>query len=108
MPFDSSSWFMCFGPETSSSFLADHLDIKLKKMVPWEEGMKILDGWQRKTPKRPERVNPAAKWQDTGYLAPDGTEVSLRDKEALLKHAEQPLVCMKVSKAKQRCLEWET
>lgn len=37
-------------------------------------------------------MNPRAAWEDSGYIAPDGEEVCLRDRDSLLKHLMQPLV----------------
>lgn len=94
MPLDTSKWFVCFGNNkpATSLYLGEHMYLKLKKMFSWEDGMKMLDGWQSKTSHRKATFNSNAKWADSGYKAPDGEEVSLRDKAALLKHAGQPLV----------------
>ena len=105
MPLDRSKWFVCFGSQTAASFFADHLDIKLKKTMTWEAGMKKLDGWQTETSKRRARINPAAKWEDSGYLAPDGEEVCLRDRDALMKHFNEPLVKTMLSKTKLKTLD---
>lgn len=105
MPLDKSKWFVCFGSQNAASCLADHLDVKLKKTMTWEAGMKKLDGWQTETPKRRACINPAAKWEDSGYLAPDGEEVCLRDRDALIKHFNEPLVKTVLSKTKLKTLD---
>ena len=92
MPLDKSKWFVCFGSQNAASCLSDHLDVKLKKMLSWEDGMKKLSGWEKKTSRHPARMNPRAAWEDSGYIAPDGEEVCLRDRDSLLKHLMQPLV----------------
>lgn len=82
-PDDPWPWYVCSGyPEHWK--IADWLSTKLKKIKTWEDGQKILAGWENKTKTRPEGYNKNAKYEVDGYLDNDGKPVSLTDKQALL------------------------
>lgn len=79
---DDPSWDgYIFRKHSTSSEIADFLRMKVKKMVDWDLGMKILDGFV----KCKNEFNPTSKYETEGYLDPDGNVVSLKDKDALLK-----------------------
>lgn len=64
--------------------IARFMGVKLKKLRPWEIGMKIFDGWSNATKTRPEGYNKNARYETEGYTTPTGEVVSLTDKDKLL------------------------
>lgn len=72
---------------------ANWLSNKLKKAKPWEEGLEILKGFKKRTPKNPEpRYNKAAAFDLDGYTAEDGSTVDISDRDSLLRFVGQTLV----------------
>ena len=65
--------------------VARFMNMKLKKLRDWDIGQKLLDGWHSATKTKPEGYNHNARYETEGYTAPDGSIVSLRDRNALLK-----------------------
>lgn len=63
------------------------LAVRLKKAVEWEDGMRVFDGDRYLT----GDINRGATYETEGYKADNGDIVSLRDREALLKHIGQNL-----------------
>lgn len=93
-PKDPWPYYTCAGyPENWK--IAEWFAIKLKKMHSWEDGIKFLDGWQTKTKKRAGGYKESAKYETEGYLDEDGKLVSIKDKDALLKHIGQNLIKVK-------------
>lgn len=66
---------------------------KLKKLMPWEDGIKQIYGWKPKTKSHPtaEYIKKAMYVHDS-YTADNGDVLDLDDKEALLKHIGQNLI----------------
>lgn len=83
-PDDKWPWYVCAGYSDNWK-VADWLTIKLKKMKSWEEGQKILAGWQSGTKTRIAGFNDNAKYEIDGYQDDAGNLVSLADRDALLK-----------------------
>lgn len=75
--------------------------MKLKKMVDWETGLKIFNGFKPNLEaKGQDPYNAKAKYDTEAYVATDGTTVNLTDKDALLAHVGQNLVKEQVMKSK--------
>lgn len=72
--------------------VASWLETKLKKIKSWKDGLKVFAGYESKTKNRKGGINEKAKYKTEGYAAPDGTIVSLTDKDELLKHVGQNLI----------------
>lgn len=86
---DDPSWDgYIFRGHSTSAEIADFLRMKVHKIVDWDLGMKILDGFV----KCKNEYRPTSKYETEGYLDPDGNTVSLKDKEALLKLVGKNLV----------------
>lgn len=66
---------------------SDWILTKLKKLTDWELGQKHLKGWQDCK----QDYKPSATYDTEDYICPDGSKVSLTDKEALLKHVGEIL-----------------
>ena len=80
---------------------ANWLRMKMKKLVDWDLGQKMLNGWKRTLEAKGEDpYNLKAKYDIEGYQAEDGTIVNLDDKEALLKLVGQNLVKEQQMKSK--------
>lgn len=90
-PDDPLPYHICFGNDSSNLKLADFIDIKLKKLKTWDEGLEIFKGWQTKTKHREAKYNPNATYDTDEYVDKAGAKVSLVDKQALLKHSGQNL-----------------
>ena len=73
--------------DSTKYWFAKWLNIRLNKAVEWEDGMKIFDGDRFLK----GEINPGATYVTDGYKADNGDIVSLRDREALLKHVGQNL-----------------
>lgn len=80
---DDPTWdkYICIGSDSNNAKFSSWLKCRLKKMVDWDLGQKLLNGWS----KCDQDYNLNAKYDTDGYTAPDGTTVSLADREALLK-----------------------
>ncbi len=79
---DDPTWNGKIFTKDSTNYVgASWLETKLKKLVSWEDGQKQLNGFKRCL----NEVKPSAKYETEGYQDPDGNEVSLTDREALLK-----------------------
>lgn len=75
--------------------------MKLKKAVDWDTGLKIFNGFKPALEaKGQDPYNAKAKYDVDGYTLPDGTTISLTDKEALLAHVGQNLVKEQTMKSK--------
>ena len=85
------SYYFCIGNDSTNSTIANWLNLKMKKIVPWEMGQKFLKGWKNKTSSTAEGFYPNAAYRIDGYVCDDGAVVSLDDKEALLKHVNQTM-----------------
>ena len=83
---DDPSWNGKMFTDDSTNYKASTwLAIKLKKALPWEEGLKFLHGWDKK-----ENVaRPSIAYATKGYTATDGSTVDIDDREAVLKHVNQ-------------------
>ena len=90
-PDDPWPWYICAGyPENWK--VADWLMIKIKKMKSWEDGQKVLAGWENATKNRTARYNKTAAYAVDGYLDNSGKQVSLTDKKTLLECVGQNLI----------------
>ena len=90
-PDDPWPWYICTEyPENWR--VADWLAVKLKKIKTWEDGQKVLAGFQTGTKKRIAGFNEKAKYEIEGYLDKDGNQVSLADKASLLARVGQNLI----------------
>ena len=79
---DDPSWKgKIFTKDSTNAVGASWLETKLKKLEDWESGLKHLNGFKKCL----NDYKPSAKYELEGYLDPDGNEVSLTDREALLK-----------------------
>lgn len=94
-PDDTWPWYICAGYSDNWK-VADWLATKLKNIKTWEEGQKILSGWQSGTKTRLAGINEKAKYEVDGYLDNDGNQVSLTDLDTLKKLVGKNL--MKVDK----------
>ena len=96
-PNDPWPWYTCAKyPENYS--IASWLSTKYKKIYSWEDGQKILNGWETKTANREGGYNTSAKYEIDDYLDESGNIVSLSDKNALMKRVGQNLI-----KTKNNC-----
>lgn len=89
-PNDPWPYFICAN-DSENGRIADWLSVKLKKLRSWEDGQKILKGWETQTAKRAAGYNLAAKYETEDYLDESGNKVSLTDKDALLARVGQNL-----------------
>lgn len=89
---DDPDWngVICFNKSRTNKTAARWLEVRTKKILDWDIGMKVFDGWQ-KGGKRAGETNPAAAYETEDFTAPDGTKVSLRDKATLLKYVGKNL-----------------
>ena len=93
-PDDPWPWYICAGyPENWR--VADWLAVKLKKIKTWEDGQKILNGYKTGTKTKMAGYNEKAKYDIDGYLDADGSQVSLADRDALLKLVGHNLIKVK-------------
>ena len=93
-PDDPWPWYICAGyPENWR--VADWLAVKLKKIKTWENGQKILNGYKAGTKTKIAGYNEKAKYDIDGYLDADGSQVSLADRDALLKLVGHNLIKVK-------------
>ena len=83
-PDDKWSWYVCAG-DSDNWKVADWLSVKFKKAKSWDDGQKILAGWQTGTKHRIAGFNENAKYEIDGYQDDAGNIVSLSDRAALLK-----------------------
>ena len=93
-------YYFCVGLGAENYRIGEWFTTKLKKMKSWEDGQKILNGWETKTEKRAEGYNPGAKYVIDGYVCDNGETISLTDKEALLKHVGETIVAPHIMKSK--------
>ena len=100
-PGDKLGKHICMGNNSTNARFSEFLETKLKKIKTWDEGLKVFDGWQTKTPKRQAGYNLNAKYDTEDYLDESGAKVSLRDKDALLKRAGTNLTKSFVKPKKQ-------
>jgi len=84
-------FYLCIGNDSRNAAIANWLNLKLKKIVTWDAGQKILQGWKKKTAKTAEGFYPNAAYRIDGYTAANGDIVDLNDKDAILKHINQNL-----------------
>ena len=93
-PDDTWPWYVSAGyPEHWK--IADWLMTKYKKMKSWEDGQKVLAGWETGTKHRKEGFNENAKYEVDDYTDSAGNKVSLTDKAAMLAHVGQNLMKVK-------------
>ena len=93
-PDDPWPWYICAGyPENWR--VADWFATKLKKIKTWEEGQKILNGYKTGTKTKMAGYNEKAKYEIDGYLDSNGSQVSLADRDALLKLVGHNLIKVK-------------
>lgn len=85
-PDDKRSFYLAIGNGSENWRIGDFLRTKLKKVLSWENGQKIMNGWKSKTAKRDEGYYPTAKYVVDGYDNGTGTALSLADKETFLKN----------------------
>ena len=69
---------------------------KLNKMVDWDLGVKLLDGYDKKH----DEYSVAKKYDTENYMTEDGTPISIKDKTALLARVGQNVWKEMVKKAK--------
>lgn len=86
---DDPSWDgKIFTDDSTMKRGADWLAMKLKKMLPFDDAQKQLNGWQ----KNKNDYNKGAAYVLDGYTATNGdTGISLKDKDTLLKYVGQNL-----------------
>jgi len=90
-PNDPDPWYLCVGNDSTNGVVANWLAIKYKKVKTWEDGLKLLHGWETKTKNRDAGYNLAASYDIVDYLDESGNKVSLEDKDTLLKLVGQNL-----------------
>jgi len=81
---DDPTWdkYICIGSDSNNAKFSAWLNCRLKKMVDWDLGQRLLNGWS----KCDQDYNLNAKYDTEGYSIPDSTDkVSLTDRAALLK-----------------------
>lgn len=89
----NDTWpYYIYAGESDNRTIGSWLATKLNKIQKWEDGVKQLYGWKKKTPSHPvaEYVK-KAMYVHSGYTADNGDTVDLTDKDALLKHIGQNL-----------------
>lgn len=101
-PDDPTGNFLLIGNYIDCNAAAKWYENKLKHIVDWETGQKILNGWHKKTATKDEGYNPNAKYEIDGYTATNGDTVSLADKDALVAHANQTLLKINTLKSQQK------
>lgn len=76
------SWDGCVATNDSTNDRASAwLNCRLKKLVDWELGQKLLKGWK----KCEQDFNLNAAYDTEDYICEDGSKISLTDREALKK-----------------------
>lgn len=82
------------------------LNCRLKKLVDWEMGQKLLKGWK----KADQDYNLNASYDTENYICEDGSKISLTDKEALKKQVGKNMhkELYRNVKAKERAAELES
>lgn len=91
------SWDGCICTKDSiNAVAAEWLRMKLHKLVDFDTGIKLLNGWK----KTKNEYNVKAKYDITGYTTEAGETIDLTDKDALLKLVGQNLVKEVVLKTK--------
>ena len=79
-------------PDVSNYAFGSWIERRFKKPLSWEDGQKQMQGFKKKTDKRPEGINANAVYETTGYVAENGDTVDLTSKESVLSHLNQNLV----------------
>ena len=83
---DDPSWDKkMFTNDSTNYAAAKWLTLKISKALSWDEGMKILNGWDKKT----SSACPKNAYDVKDYVATDGSTVDLTDRDAILKHVNQ-------------------
>ena len=102
-PNDNSPYYFCVDNDSTNAAIARWFETKMKKskIVSWDMGQKILNGWKKATAKSDEGFYPNATYRIDGYKSENGDIVSLSDKATLLKHVNQNLLASFVSKSKE-------
>lgn len=85
---DDPSWDGVVALNDSSNDKASAwLKCRLKKLVDWDMGQKLLKGWKKST----QEFSKSAEYETEGYKCEDGSEISLTDREALKKQVGKNL-----------------
>ena len=88
------SWAGCvlYMKDSSMAGFANWLRLKLKKAIPWEDGIRLLAGYKKDTRKGSPTFgkycifNANAVYDLKGYETASGEKIDLDDREALLRH----------------------
>ena len=73
------------GRDSTQYDAARWLTLKLSKALPWEEGLKVLKGWDKKE----KFFRDSLAYPTAGYQATDGSVIDLSDQAAVLSHVNQ-------------------
>lgn len=85
---DDPSWDGCIALNDSSNEKASAwLACRLKKLVDWEQGQKLLRGWKA----REQEYSRSSAYELDDYQTEDGEMISLTDREALKKQVGKNL-----------------
>lgn len=83
---DDPSWDKkIFGKDSTNYEAARWLTLKISKALPWDEGLKILNGWDKKA----KCARPDLAYDVKDYVATDGSTVDITDRDAILKRVNQ-------------------
>ena len=73
--------------DSSNDKASAWLNCRLKKLVDWEQGQRLLKGWKNID----QDFSRAAEYDTEGYQTEDGQTISLTDREALKKQLNKNL-----------------
>jgi len=99
---DDPSWQgrILYMKDSNNEAFSNWLRLKVKKLVPWDIGMKILAGFKKDLSLPKDKIRklgaeaytvftPNAVYDTEGYTCSDGSTISITDKEALKSKAGQ-------------------
>lgn len=92
IPNDTLDYCLVCNKSSTNYSVASWLETKIKKALPWNEGLERLKGFKKKTDKREAGYNKIAAYDVVGYTAENGDVIDITDADALLKHVGQNLV----------------
>ena len=100
IPEDPTDYYFCIGNGNNTE-IAKWILRKIKKAKPWDEGIKLLNGWKNATEKQEAGYNDNAKYATEGYLDSEGNVHSILDKEDMFKMIGRTLVVDKAPSVKK-------
>lgn len=87
---------VCWGKDAGNMKAASWLNMKIKKLLPWEKGLMKLGGWENSK----QEYNLNAVYDLTGFQTSSGATIAINDREALLQHVGENIFKEHVQKSK--------